>query len=208
MKTPQIPHAEVIQILAANGCNMNAVNALAIRGYYLDSEGVPGVNDRRIYDDALAIYHPHRGILTYQHNTDPNGYRAGFGTGANKGMAMLKPGVWRFGTGRHKGKRAFRQCMPFTVIRDGNPPCEDTGWHAIDLHAGGNSSTSSLGCQTLPPSTFAQVQPLLYQWLDECMNLKMKNDFEEMVRSFDYVLIDETERRKGNIVVPRLLAAA
>lgn len=208
MKTPQIPAAEVIAILKANGCNMDEACVLAIRGYYLDSEGKPGVNDRRIYDDALAIYHPHRGLLTYQSNTDPNGYREGHGTGSAKGMAMLKPGVWRFGTGRHKGKRAFRQCMPFTVIRDGNPPEEDTGWHAIDFHAGGENSTSSLGCQTLPPSTFSQVQPLLYQWLDECDNLKMKNDFDELVRSFDYVLIEETERRKGNVIVQRLLKAA
>lgn len=207
MKTPQIPAFEVLRILEANRCNMQEACALAIRGYYLDTMGAPGKNDRRIYDDAIAIYHPDRGILTYQANTDPNGYREGRGTGDAKGMAMLKPGVWRFGTGRHKGKRAFRQCMPFTVVRDGNPPYDDTGWHAIDLHAGGETSTSSLGCQTLPASTFAQFQPLCYQWLDECENRKMKNDFGDLVRSFDYVLIEETERRRGNVIVPRALAA-
>lgn len=207
MKTPQIPKDEVIAILKKNGCNMEEACILAIRGYYLDSQGVPGVNDRRLWDDAMVLYHPQRGILTYQANTDPNGYRKGRGTGSAKGMAMLKAGVWRFGIGRHKGKRAFRQCMPFTVVRDGDPPCEDTGYHAIDLHAGGEVSTSSLGCQTLPASTFAQVQPLFYQWLDECDNRKMKNDWGDLVRSFDYVLIEETERRKGNVIVPRALAA-
>lgn len=208
MKTPRIPSAEVIRILAANGCDMREASILAIRGYYLDSMGVPGVNDRRIYDDAMAIYHPQRGILTYQANTDPNGFRKGTGTGSSKGMAMLDDGVWRFGIGRHKGRRAFRQCMPFTVVRDGNPPYKDTGWHAINLHDGGETNTSSLGCQTLPKSTFAQMQPLFYQWLDECGNAKMKNDFGDLVRSFDYVLLEETERRKGNIIVPRALRPA
>ncbi|MES2923674.1 MAG: hypothetical protein V4819_19120 [Verrucomicrobiota bacterium] len=207
MKTPQIPAEEVIRILILNRCNMGEACALGIRGYYLDTMGTPGVNDRSIYDDALAIYHPNRGVLTYQSNTDPNGFRKGYGKAeSTKGMAMLRKGVWRFGKGIHRGKPAFRQCQKFTVIRDGNPPYEDTGWHAIDLHAGSENSTSSLGCQTLPPSTFSQLQPLFYQWLDECQNARMKNDNGELVRSFDYVLIEETDRRAGKLTVPRVAA--
>jgi hypothetical protein len=207
MRTPQIPAEEVIRILTLNRCNLGEACALSIRGYYLDSMGKPGVNDRMIYDDATAIYHPHRGVLTYQSNTDPNGYRKGHGTAdSTKGMAMLKKGVWRYGTGYHRGYRAFRQCQPVTVIRDGNPPYEDTGWHAINIHAGGVNSTSSLGCQTLPPSTFAQLRPLFYEWLSECGNGKGKNDNGELVRSFDYVLIEEIDRRKGNLIVPRVAA--
>jgi hypothetical protein len=30
-------------------------------------------------------------------------------------MACLKPGIHLFGTGRHRGKLAFRQCEVFTV---------------------------------------------------------------------------------------------
>ena len=209
MKTPQISEAEILAILDANNVDPDESAMLAIRGYWLDSIGRKGLNDRRVYDDAIIAYHPKRGFLRYQGNTDPNGYRAGYGTAeSTKGMAMLKPGVWRFGVGRHRGKRAFRQCMPFTVIRDGNPPYEDTGWFAIDLHAGGETSTQSLGCQTLPASTFSQLQPIFYQWLDETENRKMHNDFGDLVRSFDYVLIEETERRAGNVIVPRLQMTA
>jgi lysozyme len=205
MRTPQIPAEEVLRILTLNRCNLGEACALAIRGYYLDTMGKPGVNDRRIYDDAVAIYHPDRGVLTYQGNTDPNGYRKGHGTAeSTKGMGMLKKGVWRYGKGLHRGRRGFRQCQQVTVIRDGNPPYEDTGWHAINIHSGAAESTSSLGCQTLPPSTFSQFQPLFYQWLDECKNAKMKNDNGELVRSFDYVLIEEPDRRQGNLTVPRV----
>lgn len=208
MKTPRIPHSEVIAILQANGCNLAEVNALAIRGYYLDSEGVVGVNDRRVYDDAIALYHPRRGVVTYQANTDPNGYRKGRGTGAAKGMGMLKPSVVRFGTGLHKGKPAFRQCCDFILIRDGDPPYEHKGQHAIDLHSGGVASTSSLGCQTLPAETWEEFRALLYGWIRDAGNELRRNDRSELVRSFDYVLIDETERRKGNVIVPRLCPAA
>ena len=187
-------------ILAANGVDQSKVSIVAIRGYYLDSMGVAGRNDRRIYDDAMFIVHPN-GIERFQANTDPNGYRKGRGTGSSKGMAMLKPGIHRFGKGLHKGAQAFRQCERFTVIRDGDPPYPDTGWHAINLHSGGYTSTSSLGCQTVPKATWQRFKRTVYDLLDECQNPVRKNDWDERVRSFDYVLIEETERRKGNLVV-------
>ena len=199
---PAITQAEVTHILRANGVDLTKAAALAIRGYYLDSMGKPEVNDRMIYDDAIIIYAP-CGILAFQANTDPNGFRKGKGTGADKGMAMLKPGIHLFGTGLHKGALAFRQCEVFTVIRDGNPPYPDTGWHAIDLHSGGSVSTSSLGCQTIPKDQWNLFRKTLYTLLEDYDNPKRKNDRGELVRSFPYVLIDETERRKGNLIVSR-----
>ena len=133
MKTPQMNEAEIREILTANNVNQDKVAVVAIRGYYLDSMGKRGANDRSIYDDAMFIVHPN-GIERYQANTDPNGYRKGHGTGSQKGMAMLKTGIHIFGKGLHKGVQAFRQCEPFTVVRDGSPDYEDTGMHAIDLH--------------------------------------------------------------------------
>lgn len=202
MKTPQLDEGKVRQILEANAVSQGKVAVVAIRGYYLDSMGKPGVNDRRIYDDAMFITWPD-GIARFQANTDPNGYRKGQGTGSGKGMAMLKPGIHRYGKGKHKGRLAFRQCEVFTVIRDGNLPYEDKGWHAINLHSGGNTSTSSLGCQTLPASTWPTFRQLLYRLLDQCGNPIRKNDRKQSCRSFDYVLIDETERRAGNLIVSR-----
>lgn len=199
---PAISQAEVVKILTANGVNLTKAAVLAIRGYYLDSMGKPGANDRMIYDDAIVIYSP-RGIMAFQANTDPNGYRKGKGTGADKGMAMLKAGIHLFGTGLHKGALAFRQCEVFTVIRDGDPPYDHTGWHAIDLHSGGAVATSSLGCQTIPKAQWDLFRRTLYAILEEFKNPKRKNDRGELVRSFPYVLIEETERRKGKLVVSR-----
>jgi hypothetical protein len=197
---PSLPEKEVRVILSANAVNQDGVAVVAIRGFDLGA-GKPGANDRMIYDDAHFIVWPH-GIAAFSGNTDPNGYRKGRGAGDEKGMAMLKTGIHIFGTGLHKGTLAFRQCEVFTVIRDGDPPYPHKGWHAIDWHAGGNTSTSSLGCQTNPAAIFqSEVRPLMYSLLERFDNPMRKNDRDQLVRSFDYVLIDETERRKGNLIV-------
>ena len=132
------------------------VVVVAIRGYNLNM-GKDGVNDRRIYDDAHFIVTPDR-IVSFEGNTDPNGYRKGSGKGKRKGMACLDTGVWFFGKGKHKGRPAFRQACPFRVIRDGDPPYPHTGYHAINWHSGGSKETSSLGCQTNRPTDFRKLR--------------------------------------------------
>jgi lysozyme len=198
MKTPQLPEKDIRAILEANGVDQSKVAVVAIRGYYLDSIGKKGENERGHYDDSHFIVWPD-GIARFVGNTDPNGYRAG--------IATLCPGVWTYGTGMHKGKiAAFRGCEPFTVLRDGNPPRRDTGMFAINWHPGGGDENSvgttwSAGCQTNPPEAWRVLKPLLYSLLETCDNPRRKNDWGETVRSFKYVLIEETERRKGNLRV-------
>jgi len=208
MKAPQLPSAEIEAIIALNNIPRDRfpVVLLASRGYYLDSIGVPGVNDRRRYDDAHFLVWPD-GIARFVANTDPNGYRKGSGTGSNKGMATLKTGIHLFGTGLHRGKPGYRQAEDFTVIRDGlRGDYEDKGQHAIDIHSGSGDeddvgTTSSLGCQTQPPAQWKIFQPLSYDLLDQYGNEMGYNDWNEHVRILPYVLIDETERRKGNLLV-------
>ena len=197
--TPRLSEATVREILTANGCDLRRAVVLAVRGYYLDSMGQRGVNDRRIYDDAHFVVWPD-GMASFQGNTDPNGFRKGHGTGKNKGMAMLAPGIHRYGPGKHKGRLAFRQCERFTVIRDGDPPYRDLGHHGINWHDGGVRSTSSLGCQTNAPTVYRILRPLIYELLDVYKNPFTKNDRGEKVRGFDYVLLEETDRRKGNVI--------
>lgn len=196
MRTPRLNEDELREIIAVNGVDSTVVSLVAIRGYYLDSMGQPGQNDRRLYDDAIFIVHPD-GVERYQANTDPNGWRNK--TSRRKGMAMLKTGIHIFGKGLHKGAQAFRQCEPFTVHRDGDSKL-DCGFHAINLHTGGYNSTSSLGCQTIPKSTWRRFKTSLYSLLDEYDNPMRLNDWGQRVRSFDYILLDETERRKGNLI--------
>lgn len=204
MKTPQLQEEKIRGILEANGVNQDRVAVVAVRGYYLDSMGKPGRNDRGIYDDAQFIVWPD-GIARFQGNTDPSRYRTGSGYGSRKGMAVLKTGLHIFGTGTHRGTLAFRQCEPFTVLRDGdNGPYLDQGWHAINWHRGGYSGTSSLGCQTTPRGVFLKtVRPLMYSLLHQYRNTRRRNDWGQRVRCFPYLLIAEQERRKGNLIVSR-----
>lgn len=200
-KVPRLSDTEVRAILNANKVPPDEVAVVAIRGYWLRMMGDPTQNDRGIWDDAHVVMW-RDGYAAFQGNTDPSSYRKGQGTGEHKGMAVLKPGKWIFGTGLHKGTLAFRQCIPFTVIRDGDPPYEDTGFHAINWHSGGIASTSSAGCQTNPASIFqSEVRPLVYRLLERYGNPKRKNDRGQLVHSFYYILIEETQRRKGKLTV-------
>lgn len=125
-----------------------------IRGYYKNTMGEPGINDRGIYDDAIFIESP-QVMAAYNGNTDPAIFRKGTGTGAKKGIASLDPGVWyvhRFDL--HKGKylALCQRAGMVTVTRDGSPPYKNTGMFGINIHRGGYNSVSSEGCQTIHPT--------------------------------------------------------
>jgi hypothetical protein len=130
---------------------------VGIRGYYLNTMGVKGRNDRGIYDDALFIDAPSV-TAAYNGNTDPSAYRTGKGRGAGKGMACLDPGAWfvhRFAIhAANKPSAHLALCQregEVTVTRDGTPPYKDTGMFGVNIHRGRPNSTSSLGCQTVHP---------------------------------------------------------
>ncbi len=136
-----------MQMLRAAGVQA-PVALLGIRGYYRDTMGEPGKNDRGIYDDAIILLEKNV-QLTFNANTDPSIFRPG--------IAVLKPGLWRYQIGIHglnkpPGKRytALVQAAPVTVIRDKQG--EESGWFGINIHRGSENGTSSLGCQTIVPA--------------------------------------------------------
>ncbi len=129
---------------------------VGVRGYYEQSMGSPLGNDRGLYDDAIFIM-SRADFRAFNANTDPSRVRKGYGFGAKKGMAVLQPGVWQYKIGLHKGLyRALRQAGPVMVKRDGEPAYLDRGWFGINIHKGGRNTTSSLGCQTLPPAQWEE----------------------------------------------------
>lgn len=159
IEKPRLSSSELHELLApfAIDRELHPVVVVGIRGYYKDSMGAPGVNDRGIYDDAIFI-DSIQATVAFNGNTDPSKVRAGSGKGTAKGMASLNQGAWfvhRFAL--HKGKylALCQRAGDVTVTRDGNPPYADTGSFGINIHKGSYTSTSSEGCQTIHPDQWA-----------------------------------------------------
>lgn len=152
---PRLSKAELDQMLKPYNIDRTKYPLIivGIRGYYLNSLGEAGKNDRGIYDDALFIDSPFA-TASYNGNTDPAAYRRGQGIGSSKGMASLKAGVWyAHQFGNHRNYTAIVQTAGMlTVIRDGNPDYEDSGYFGINIHRGGIGKTGSFGCQTIYPA--------------------------------------------------------
>lgn len=134
------------------------VVVVGIRGYYRDTLGKPGVNDRGMYDDAIFLDLPDA-TIAFNANTDPSRVRAGSGTGATKGMARLNPGAWfvhRLALHKGQYEALCQRAGPVTVTRDGRPDYPETGMFGINIHRGGINGTSSEGCQTIPPAQWPE----------------------------------------------------
>ena len=166
---------------------MTRLSVIGVRGYYDDSMGLPDKNDRGIYDDAAFVISPET-FESFNFNTDPSGWRTGLATLESPQRVVYKPGY--HGYGRSSGHAAFRQASDVVVRRDrgvgrgtslGRGRFKDSPasrfW--INLHRGGRTSTSSAGCQTVPPSQWKDFYALVRSELDQ---------FEQ--ESFSYYLYD------------------
>lgn len=153
---PRLSTAEIEARIAPLGIERKKYPFLVIgiRGYYRETLGKPGVNDRGIYDDAIFLLSPNV-TASFNANTDPSKVRPGSGGGTGKGMASLMPGFWPVYTfDMHKGRylALCQRAGPVTVLRDGKAEAyEDHGDFGINIHRGGYSTTGSEGCQTIPP---------------------------------------------------------
>lgn len=156
--TPKQNRIDTAKILQNNGIT-DQFALLGVRGYYLNSMGEKGKNDRGIYDDAEFLITP-SAFVSFNANVDPSIFRPG--------IATLKPGVWLYKLGIHglskpkeKQYKALVQAAPVTVIRDGGK--EETGFFGINHHRGGYNTTSSLGCQTIYPKQWDAYIALVEQ---------------------------------------------
>lgn len=175
---PKATREEVLAMVKAAGFKpQGPAFFVGIRGYYRDTMGKPGENDRGIYDDAIYIITP-AGASSFNANTDPSRFKPG--------VAKLIPGIHKYKKGKHGiskpggGYPAYRPATPdesLPVTRDGKE-----GIHkgiAINIHKGGYTTTSSEGCQTIHPD----------QWLE----FKRKGDAamdHEGLKEIEYVLIE------------------
>lgn len=157
--TPKAPRSLIERLAKKAAKELPAVYLVGVRGYYFNTLGKPGTNDRGIYDDAIFIVGPET-FAAFRANTDPSVFR--------KGIASLVPGVHLYRPGKHGisrpggGYPAFRPATrneELPVTRDGvvNP----RPGVAINIHRGGRNTTSSEGCQTIPPAQWDAFHALL-----------------------------------------------
>ncbi len=155
---PQATRAEILAMAKktwpkANG-DFPDMCVVGVRGYYLNTMGKSGVNDRGIYDDAIFVIG--RDFASFNANVDPSAFR--------KGIATLIPGWYPYRAGNHGisrpggGYPAFRpatnnEALP--VYRDGEQGRSSRDGIAINIHKGGRTTTSSEGCQTIHPDQWA-----------------------------------------------------
>jgi lysozyme len=148
---------------------------IGVRGYYEQTMGNPDRNDRGIYDDAFFVVGPEV-FAAFNGNVDPSRYK--------QGVATLVEGVHWYRLGNHGisrpggGYPAFRPSTKneeLRVVRDG----VKVPWPgvAINIHRGGDGTTSSLGCQTVPPA----------QW-DAFYHLTASEFRKSGLQSFPYIL--------------------
>jgi lysozyme len=160
MTRPKITQPEVEKYIHSAAQIVESVVIVGLRGYYKDSMGKKGENDRGIYDDAIILIAPGEYYKTFNANTDPSVYR--------KGIAKLVPGLHYYQRGQHgisRGKpyAAFIPNTPdfgLPVTRDGE---EGIGRGIkINIHKGGYNTTSSEGCQTIHPEQWQEFQNKAY----------------------------------------------
>jgi lysozyme len=159
---------------------MPALYLVGVPGYYWESMGNPTANDRGIYDDAIFIISPTL-FASFNANTDPSAFR--------KAIATLLPGVHPYRPGNHGisrpggGYPAFRPATPgesLPVRRDGETTIPSTRpGIAINIHRGSRTSTSSEGCQTIPPGQWPHFHATLTGELKR-----------HALKSFPYILLD------------------
>ena len=149
---PNFTKAQVESYLGLYDLAGYAVKILGVRGYYKHTMGDPDKNDVGIYDDAMFVTSPNPSnggagfFKSYNANTDPSKIF--------KNVAILKPGgPYLYKIGMHNMKapyEALRQYGNVTVLRNGIPVTDSPSHRFyIDIHKGGNTTTSSLGCQTI-----------------------------------------------------------
>jgi lysozyme len=162
MNRPKITLKEAISLLPAP--EIEEVYLIGIRGYYMNTMGAPGANDRGIYDDCICLAAPNL-FLTFNANTDPSVFR--------ESIATLIPGRHLYKPGKHKisGPNPYPALRPATpdeslpVTRDGKEGIFKG--IAINIHKGGYNTTSSEGCQTIYPDQWKEFIDNVYAQLKQ-----------------------------------------
>lgn len=196
---PRITTEEIEKLIAPYGIDraLHPMLVIGIRPYYRDTMGVAGENDRGIYDDAISLVTPNA-TVTFNGNTDPS-------EDNRTGLASLVPGAYfvhRFDMHRGKYMALCQRAGDVVVKRDNTEhypistehgqygKCVGKGlWKGefgINIHRGGQNTTSSLGCQTIPPSQWDAFYALAQGEAKRLFGAKWRQT------TIPYILIDRS----------------
>lgn len=131
--------------------------------------GKIGANDRGIYDDAIFFVTPQI-FSSFNANCDPSLFEENIASIKADQVVWFKKGDHGLAYRPPRRHPAFRQSRPIAVVRDdgkGGFREEKPSWPYTNLHRGGQDSTNSEGCLTIPPSQWEGARELGYEQMDE-----------------------------------------
>lgn len=168
---PQLSKSDALQMLKQFDTEKYPVKLLGIRGYFKKTMGEPSRNDFGLYDDAICIVSP-TVFEAFNANTDPSRQTPDLAVLKAPQMVLYKRGIHKFSTATQaqlnemlrtgkdipglRAHWALRQFSNVTTLKHGvintdNP--DHKRW--INVHRGGTTTTSSAGCQTIPPTEYS-----------------------------------------------------
>lgn len=148
---------ECLELLLAAGVDIQKEGCVLVG---LRTKTIGTFNDKLVWIGRDGEYQE------FVANTDPSRYY-------NRVATLVGDKVYRYKIGKHGYGRAtppydaFRQAGEVEVDRyiDGKIWKRDKGIFAINIHRGGANTTSSAGCQTLPPATWEEFRYYGYKLL-------------------------------------------
>ncbi len=162
-----IDRAHVDALLASCGVTTPAI--VGIRG-------PNGDNHIGVFDDVFCIV-TRTDFKQFIGNTDPSVM--------HPNVAILRPGIWHYQQGIHglshpveRQYWALVQAEPVIVDR-ANGKQADTGFFGINIHRGGQNTTSSEGCQTIHADQWPEFKTMAYAAMNDAG-----------VKTIPYVLVE------------------
>ena len=171
-----------------NGRDTGRVAIMGVRGYRLGM-GVPNENDVGIYDDAFILRIGEK-LSIWWASTDPGVFYIKSPLNP-KGCASLRPGLWTYALGDHRGHPALVQEEAVEVDRlnrSGRATCSERGFFGVNIHSGGAQDEVdhySAGCQVLqsPEGAWGATWQNFYEPLATAMQ-------ESGQKRLAYLLVD------------------
>ena len=188
---PRRNEDKIKSILRAYGLDKTDKPVLVfVRGYYLDTMGVTGQDDRNIYDDAAFLYWPNGGAVeSFNANTNPSFIKRN-----GRSLAQLNLGSYRFYKGLHKGKYSALRSYPEGVVLDCTREGKPSTCSHINIHKGSTKTEAedvvwSEGRLTIPDTQYLDFITRVYDSMTKAM-----------IKVIEVVLVENRATNNGQAI--------